>query len=1275
MKKTILLNLALVLVIASLSPAATRLVPDEYATIQAAIDDCVDGDIVIVAPGTYTGDGNRDIDFGGKAITVRSTDPNDPNIIAATIIDCNDEGRGFYFHNNEDANSILDGFTITRGYTGGHGGGIYCLDSSPTIINCTITANLAEGEWAGGGGVYCLDSSPTIINCTISGNSAEYGGGIYCRRTSSLITNNTIAGNSADMGGGIYCEDSDPVITNNIISDNTANGTGGGIHCKYACPAIANCTIANNSAKHDGGGIYFFGGRVTITACKISGNSADSGGGIYWRAGCGDNTLILTNCIIVQNTADKNAGICLDHIDIATITNCTIVGNLASEKTGAIYFYGGDLTTTNCILWDNLPQQIVEERGTVSVVYSDVQGGWEGEGNIDVDPLFVQPGYWDANGTPNEPGDDFWVGGDYHLWKGSECIDTGTNNPSSGLPKTDLDRKPRPFDGDDDGMAISDMGAYEYPIACDEPIIKVKPWKFEFFAVCDRPDPEPQVMRIWNPGAGTLHWEVVEDCNWLEATPTNGVSTGDIDEVTLTVDPNGLSPGDYSCILRVLDPNAVNSPVAVRIVLHLGALLCVPQHFPTIQAAINAAEDYDMVLVADDTYTGEGNRGLDFGGKAITVRSENGPNNCIIDCQNLGRAFYFHNGEDASSVLDGLTITNGYATNGGGIYCGNSSPTITNCIITGNLAKAENHAYGGGIYCRDSNPIVTNCTITGNSSDGKRSYGGGIYCGDSDPIITNCTVTGNSSDGKRSYGGGIYCGDSDPIITNCTVTGNSSDGSGGGIYCRSDRRDGTFTITNCTIVGNAGTGIDYDGRNSDLIVTNCTIAKNEHTGIDCVSDEGNLIITNCTIAENGYGGIVGRDARNATITNCTIVGNASGGIDYVSDEGNLIITNSIVYNNICSGRPQMHIDAITSAVTYSNVQGSWPGIGNIDTDPCFVNPGWLDDNNTPDEPRDDRWVGGDYHLLEDSPCINAGDQNYVPIPNETDLDGRPRIIAGRIDMGAYEFNHVPVADAGPDQIAYAWLDGIAEVTLDGSGSFDEDGLPLTYKWSWMVDGEIVTSTSTSGDGIVNMLDFAALAKQWLQAGNSFADIAPPGGDGVIDLLDLSILTDGWLSTPALSNWDPRCDIAPAGATVTIELPIGEHVIELIVNDGIVDSEPDEVIITVVEPMESHLRIFPRIIHRHSRLKEILSLVRLPEGITKDQIDSDELLVLYPGGIEASHQWVLGRGGRVKVFALFGKAELMDAVPDNGSVELQVVSQLRTGRYFYGTDTVWIIGRQ
>ena len=113
-----------------------------------------------------------------------------------------------------------------------------------------------------------------------------------------------------------------------------------------------------------------------------------------------------------------------------------------------------------------------------------------------------------------------------------------------------------------------------------------------------------------------------------------------------------------------------------------------PADFKNIQAAINTAKDGDTVIVADGTYSGYGNRDIDFNGKSITVRSTTGPENCIIDCQGLGRAFHFHNGEQ-DSHLEGFTITNGYTESGGGALVGgiSSLTTFTNCVFRGNSAN------------------------------------------------------------------------------------------------------------------------------------------------------------------------------------------------------------------------------------------------------------------------------------------------------------------------------------------------------------------------------------------------------------------------------------------------------------------------------------------------------------------------------------------------------------------------------------------------------------
>ena len=204
----------------TVSHPATIRVPQDQPTIQAGIDAAVDGDTVLVDDGLYTGAGNVNLDFKGKAITVKSV-----NGAAATIIDCQNTAstKGFIFQSGETASSVLNGFTVINGKKNGsrpndRGGGIYCNSSSPSIINCIITDNETMGN---GGGISCeSSSSPSIINCLITGNKTKgNGGGIWCDSSSPNITNCTLTGNSATgNGGGIFCgASSSPIIKNTIL--------------------------------------------------------------------------------------------------------------------------------------------------------------------------------------------------------------------------------------------------------------------------------------------------------------------------------------------------------------------------------------------------------------------------------------------------------------------------------------------------------------------------------------------------------------------------------------------------------------------------------------------------------------------------------------------------------------------------------------------------------------------------------------------------------------------------------------------------------------------------------------------------------------------------------------------------------------------------------------------------------------------------------------------------------------------------------------------------
>ncbi len=378
--------------------------------------------------------------------------------------------------------------------------------------------------------------------------------------------------------------------------------------------------------------------------------------------------------------------------------------------------------------------------------------------------------------------------------------------------------------------------------------------------------------------------------------------------------------------------------------------------FDAIFEAIFVTADGDTVLALDGRYTGTLNKNLSPMGKAITVRSQNGPDNCIIDCEYDGRGFHIASGETADSIIDGFTITNGFAgLDGGGIYCRSASPTIANCAILANTATFR----GAGVFCDLASPSILRCTISGNMSE---SGGGGIgLYRSSSPAITGCTITDNRALG--SVGGGLLCGpDCDPAMIGCTLSGNSAHG-GGGVYCASDGAQ----IVSCTITGNVATfsgGGIYCFRRSPTIA-NCTFSANE--------------------AHYSGGAICCWQGAEPTIVNCILWGDHAEGSD------------PEIYG--WSGLP----------VTYSDVQGGWPGEGNIDADPLFA---------APDT--------GDYHLAVGSPCIDAGAPDVVPAPDDRDIDGQLRVWDGdadgqwRVDMGSDEFASHCLGD----------LDGDGDVGLE-----------------------------------------------------------------------------------------------------------------------------------------------------------------------------------------------------------------------------------------------------
>ena len=229
---TVLVSAALVLGLSAAASATILNVPADYPTIQSGVDAAADGDTVLVSYGLYTGPGNVNIDFEGKAIVVMSECG--PEV---TIIDCDGTCRtgcrGFYLHSGEGPNSVIQGFTIRNGHVFGAwplstGGGILCDGASPTIIGNIVTCNVADGA---GGGISFRNSSSVMVGNTIRWNTTAYdGGGIFAEGSSLVMDRNTIAGNVADKGGGIFCAAVSSATVINSIFWGNEGAPGPSIH-------------------------------------------------------------------------------------------------------------------------------------------------------------------------------------------------------------------------------------------------------------------------------------------------------------------------------------------------------------------------------------------------------------------------------------------------------------------------------------------------------------------------------------------------------------------------------------------------------------------------------------------------------------------------------------------------------------------------------------------------------------------------------------------------------------------------------------------------------------------------------------------------------------------------------------------------------------------------------------------------------------------------------------------------------------------------------------
>ena len=292
---------------------------------------------------------------------------------------------------------------------------------------------------------------------------------------------------------------------------------------------------------------------------------------------------------------------------------------------------------------------------------------------------------------------------------------------------------------------------------------------------------------------------------------------------------------------------------------------------------------------------------------------------------------------------------------------------LTNNAVLAGFTLTNGYAWaGGGVYCESTNAVLTNCMVIGNGRY-RYGFGGGAFGG----TLNNCTLTGNSA----AWGGGA----SSCTLNHCMLTGNSASadydsgilGFGGGGAFGGTLNNCTLTGNNSSLIGNNSAGLGYGGGAADCTLNNCTLTANS-------------------------AGYFGGGATDCTLNNCTLTGNSAaywGGGAF-----SCTLNNCIVYFNTATNGANYYQDQFGGVLNYCcTTPMPTNGVGNISNDLVFVNA-----------------AAGNYHLSSGSPCINAGNNAYVV--GSTDLDGRPRIIGGTVDMGAYEYRALLVWQGSPSPV-------------------------------------------------------------------------------------------------------------------------------------------------------------------------------------------------------------------------------------------------------------------
>ncbi|NOS99980.1 MAG: S8 family serine peptidase, partial [Phycisphaerales bacterium] len=877
--------------------------------------------------------------------------------------------------------AVIDGMIITGGRAIDGGGGVRVVGGAPVLRHCRITGNTAA---TAGGGLHSLDAAPELIDCSIESNltGADGGGvfvtnGVLSMHGGALIGNQAgsrggglfalaggdaqlqgvrIAGNLAAVGGGIYAISSDLELYNARLHANSSSA----VHVASGSAAMFQCIFSGNTGADAGGAVRTSGGSISLQSCTVSGNFAPLGGGLFADSG---STTGIVNSILWNN---RDA--------------------VGTRLSGQVAFSGPAPT----------------------IAHSCVQGWTDdfgGIGNTAGDPKFI-----DGDGLDGDSATD---DDDFRIAAGSSCIDAGdaTRLPPGEL--TDVSGQPRLVDDptvSDSGVGgppAMDMGAYEYQEDCDENNVldSVDIVELEI-SDCNR-NGVPDLCDIGDGRLDDADQDGIPDICEYSVLLVDGRATGA---------GNGSSWADAYESLQDALLHAAGSGGNVT-EIWIAADVYRPADAGADRRA--AFRLVDGVAVYGGFAGGESAREhRDPMRNRVVLSGDLNGDDDSSEGTRLDNAHHVVTAEDvdAGAVLDGVTIAAGVADgdfpddHGGGIWVFHAAPTIGNARVIGNTAR-----WGGGVSVENGAPRFVETTIIANQAE---IDGGGIHnAGESLLILEQCMVEHNTAGGR---GGAMANTGAELLLFDSVVEGNGAGTDGGGIanfdngkvmaddsrltrnvaerhggaWFNASHRPGSG-FAGCTFRANvAGDGgAVYDRGNGSPRLHRCRLDGNLafDDGGGVYADDSSVVLRHCLLADNTAiddGGGMYVAGGTPRVEYSTVVNNSAvdrGAGLFAAALAAPTLVGCIVQDN---GVTNVDGDSERIIVSYSTIEGDWPGTGNRGADARFVNPEL-----------------GDVRLLPDSPAINAGPPDAGFDEAEADLSGEPRVQFCRVDQGAFESDY------------------------------------------------------------------------------------------------------------------------------------------------------------------------------------------------------------------------------------------------------------------------------